>query len=105
MNVVRELIPFVAKHTIHYSFEAAFDQLAMETVQFNAGMVWHSKTLAAHSGSRHAEIPTIFLHQNAGRNVGLAKEGMLTLIYVNRLRNVIGIRGIGKIPAFWKFGR
>ena len=73
VDIVTYLFPFVAKYLVFAGFEIAFDEVAQEPMDFDAGVVGTGEATTTQAAGRHVEIPAIFLDHDIGRELGCAK--------------------------------
>src|SRR5262249_29303086 len=66
MNVISNLLPFIAINFIVSAINIAFDQVAQKAVQLNAGMLRSGETTSAKTTGRHDKVASVFLNHNIG---------------------------------------
>jgi len=99
VNVVADLLALVAKDLVFAAFEVAFDQIAEEAVEFDAGVVGSGEAAAAQAAGGHVEVASVFLHHDVGGDFGCAEEGVFALVNGKVLRDAFGESRIGVVPA------
>src|SRR5665213_2425973 len=87
VDVVAHLFAFVAEHAIRPARGGAFHQIGQEAVQFRARVRRAGQAAAAKNRRLHAEVTSVFLHQNIRRNLARAKERMFRLVNGHRFVN------------------
>src|ERR1035437_10489271 len=79
MDIVADLLAFIAVNLVFAVFEIALHQITEEAVQLDPGMVRAGQTTAAQTTGRQAEIPAILLHHDVASNFGSAEQRVLGL--------------------------
>ena len=105
VNIVAHLLALVAEYLVFAAFEVALDQIAEETVEFDAGVVRTGEATAAETAGWHAEVAPVFLDHHVGGNLGGPEERMLGLVDGEILGNAIGEGGIRIVPTGFEFGQ
>jgi hypothetical protein len=103
VDVVTDLLPFVAKDLVFTALEVAFHQIREESVEFDTGMVRARKAAAAQAARWHAEVAPVFLHHYISRNLRGSKEAVLALVNREVLRDAVGECGVIVVPAGIEF--
>lgn len=66
VNIVPDLLTFVAKDTILVSLKIALDQVAQETVQLNSCMIRSRQTASSQTACWHPKVAAVLLDRNIG---------------------------------------
>src|SRR5262249_55926549 len=103
VDVVADLLAFVAVDFVGASLHVAFDEIAQEPVQFDATMVGAGETSPAQATRLHAKITPILLDHHVGRNLGGAEQAVFTVIDRQFFGDPVGKGRIVVIPTGRKF--
>ena len=74
VNVVADLLAFVTEHAIRPTGRGAFHQVGEKAVQLRARVRGTGQAAAAKNRRLHAEVTSVFLHQNIGGNFARAEK-------------------------------
>src|SRR5437867_1427728 len=89
MNIVAELLTFVAEDLVLTSLEIAFGQITQKPVQFNTGVIGSCQTASAQTAGWHVVVPTILLDHDVSGELRGAEDGMVALVYRKILGNPV----------------
>src|ERR1035441_10461811 len=103
MDIVADLLAFIAVNLVFAAFEIALNQVAEEAMQLDSGMVRAGQTTAAQTTGRQAEIPAILLHHDVAGDFGSAEKGVLGLVDGKALGNAMLELRVGVVPALVQF--
>ena len=103
MDVVANLLSLVAEDPILAAFQVAFDEVAEEPVELDAGMGRPREASAPQAAGRHAEVTAILLHHHVGSHLRGSEERVLAGVNAERFRNAVGVCGVGVVPAGIQF--
>src|SRR5438552_3343841 len=62
MNIVPNLLAFIAVYLIFAAVDIAFDQVAEKPVQLDTGVIGTCQTAASQTTRRHVVVSTVLLH-------------------------------------------
>lgn len=103
MDVVADLLAFVAEDPVFTPLEIALHQIAKKSVQLDAGMVRAGQTSTTQGTGRHAEISPVFLDHDIGGNFRSTEERVLRLVDRKAFRDPMLVVGAAKIPTRFQF--
>src|SRR5512142_1291868 len=89
MDVVANLLAFVAEYLVFTALEIATDQIAEESVQFHSRVIGAREASAAQTAGGHAEISPVLLHHDIGCHFRSPEQRVLRLIDRKRFRNAV----------------
>lgn len=99
VNIVPDLLAFIAKHRVFPSGNVDANEVTQEAVQFNPRMVRPRQAAAAQRTSRHVEIAAIFLNHYVRRYLGSPKKRVLGLVDGKRFFDAVVIGFVAVLPA------
>ena len=105
VDIVADLLSFIAEDPVFFPFQVAFDQVAEKAVQLDPGMIRPGQAAAPQAAGRLAEVAAVFLYHDVGGDLGGAEEGMLGLVDREGFRNALGIGRVGVVPAGGQFAQ
>src|SRR5674476_1071926 len=91
VNVVANLLALVTEHAIRPARGGASHQVGEKTVQLRARVRRAGETAAAKTHRLHAEVTSVFLHQNVRRNFARAEQRMFRLVNAHRFVNALAV--------------
>lgn len=103
VDVIADLLPLVAEDAVLFALEVAFNEVAEESVQLDAGVVGAGEAAPAQGAGGHTEVAAVFLNHDVGGDLGGSEEGVLALVDGEVLCNAMGVGGIGVVPAGLQF--
>src|ERR1051325_5808326 len=99
MNVIAHLFAFVSKHLVGLALQVALDEVAEETVEFDAAVIRPGQAPAAQTARLHAEIASVLLDHDVAGRLGGAKKAVLTLVNWEILPDAIRVGSVLVIPT------
>ena len=103
VDVIAHLLALVAEDLILAALHVAFDEVAQEAVELDAGVVGAGQTAAAQTAGGHGEIASVFLHHDVRGRLRGAEERVLGLVDGECLRYALGEGGVVIVPARLQF--
>src|SRR5215471_3722694 len=105
MDVVPNLIPFIAENLVGFLFEIAFDQITEEPMKFYAGVIRTGETATSQTAGRHLKIPAVLLHHHIRSDFGSPENGMHGVIDGKSLFDAVEVSRIGVVPSSLLFNQ
>ncbi len=93
VDVVADLFALIPEDFVFAAFEVAFDEIAQEAVQLDAGVVGAGEASAAQTTGGYAEVASVFLDHDVGGDFGSAEEGVLGLVDGEGLGDAVVVGG------------
>ncbi len=99
VDVVADLLPFVAEDFVFPAFEVALHEVGQKAMQFDPAVVGTGEAAAAQAAGGHSEIPAVFLDHDICRHLGRAEERVLGLVDGKIFGDALSVGVIGVVPA------
>jgi hypothetical protein len=103
VDVVAHLLALVAEDLVLAALEIAFHEVAEEAVEFDAAVIGAGEAAAAQRAGGQVEVAAVLLDHHVGGDLRGAEQRVLRLVDGERLRDAVGVGGIGVVPARGEF--
>src|SRR6516162_9093870 len=102
VNIVADLLGFVAEHRIGAARDRHLHEVRKKAVKLDARVRRSGQTAPTENANFHTEVAAIFLSHEVRRGFGSSKERMKGLVNPAVLTDALVVLGPGVVPALFE---